>query len=144
MSYISRHSFLPFVIYRILLGGTIFALLAHGRHRRVTDRERASVRDGRDRPRAQAPSRGRHGSSRGPSRAVGATLGTLAAAAEVPLELLRDRLAARLGGVDGVARLLELRDVAGHVLVVGGERVDAGLPRLRLGLEVAARDAERR
>ena len=30
MNYISRHSFLPFVIYRILLGGTIFALLATG------------------------------------------------------------------------------------------------------------------
>lgn len=30
MQYISRHSFLPFVIYRILLGGTIFALLATG------------------------------------------------------------------------------------------------------------------
>jgi undecaprenyl-diphosphatase len=30
MQWISRHSFLPFVIYRILLGGTIFALLATG------------------------------------------------------------------------------------------------------------------
>ena len=30
MQWISRHSFLPFVIYRILLGGTIFALLARG------------------------------------------------------------------------------------------------------------------
>jgi undecaprenyl-diphosphatase len=30
MNYISRHSFLPFVIYRIALGGTIFALLATG------------------------------------------------------------------------------------------------------------------
>jgi len=30
MSYISKHSFLPFVIYRILLGGAIFALLATG------------------------------------------------------------------------------------------------------------------
>jgi len=30
MQYISRHSFLPFVIYRILLGGTVFALLATG------------------------------------------------------------------------------------------------------------------
>ena len=30
MNYISRHSFLPFVIYRILLGGAIFALLATG------------------------------------------------------------------------------------------------------------------
>jgi undecaprenyl-diphosphatase len=30
MQYISRHSFLPFVIYRILLGGTVFALLASG------------------------------------------------------------------------------------------------------------------
>ena len=30
MNCISRHSFLPFVIYRILLGGTIFALLATG------------------------------------------------------------------------------------------------------------------
>ena len=30
MQYISRHSFLPFVIYRILLGGTIFTLLATG------------------------------------------------------------------------------------------------------------------
>ena len=30
MQWISRHSFLPFVVYRILLGGTIFALLATG------------------------------------------------------------------------------------------------------------------
>jgi undecaprenyl-diphosphatase len=30
MQWISRHSFLPFVIYRILLGGTFFALLATG------------------------------------------------------------------------------------------------------------------
>jgi len=30
MQYISRHSFLPFVIYRILLGGTVFVLLATG------------------------------------------------------------------------------------------------------------------
>ena len=30
MSYISRHSFLPFVIYRIALGGVIFALLGAG------------------------------------------------------------------------------------------------------------------
>ena len=30
MNWISRHSFLPFVIYRLLLGGTIFALLATG------------------------------------------------------------------------------------------------------------------
>lgn len=30
MQWISRHSFLPFVIYRLLLGGTIFALLATG------------------------------------------------------------------------------------------------------------------
>ena len=30
MQWISRHSFLPFVIYRILLGGTIFWLLATG------------------------------------------------------------------------------------------------------------------
>ena len=30
MSYISRHSFLPFVIYRIVLGGVLFALLGTG------------------------------------------------------------------------------------------------------------------
>ena len=30
MQWISRHSFLPFVIYRLLLGGTIFALLLTG------------------------------------------------------------------------------------------------------------------
>jgi len=30
MQWISRHSFLPFVIYRLALGGTIFALLATG------------------------------------------------------------------------------------------------------------------
>jgi undecaprenyl-diphosphatase len=30
MSYISRHSFLPFVIYRLLLGGTIIVLLSMG------------------------------------------------------------------------------------------------------------------
>src|SRR5215213_378817 len=74
--------------------------------------------------------------------AVGAPLGPLAAAAEIPFELLRDRLAARLGRVDGVAGLFELRDVAGHLLVVGGERVDALLPRLRVGLEAAARNGQ--
>jgi undecaprenyl-diphosphatase len=30
MSYISKRSFLPFVIYRIALGGAIFAMLATG------------------------------------------------------------------------------------------------------------------
>ena len=30
MKYISTHSFLPFVIYRVLLGGTLIALLSAG------------------------------------------------------------------------------------------------------------------
>jgi undecaprenyl-diphosphatase len=30
MNYLKRHSFLPFVIYRILLGGTILVLLSIG------------------------------------------------------------------------------------------------------------------
>jgi len=30
MNYLKKHSFLPFVIYRILLGGTILVLLATG------------------------------------------------------------------------------------------------------------------
>ncbi|MEQ1736709.1 MAG: undecaprenyl-diphosphate phosphatase, partial [Rhodoglobus sp.] len=30
MRYISKHSFLPFVIYRILLGGTVMVLLSQG------------------------------------------------------------------------------------------------------------------
>jgi undecaprenyl-diphosphatase len=30
MKYISSHSFLPFVIYRLLLGGTLIALLSTG------------------------------------------------------------------------------------------------------------------
>jgi len=30
MSYISKHSFLPFVVYRLLLGGTLLALLSNG------------------------------------------------------------------------------------------------------------------
>ena len=30
MNYLKKHSFLPFVIYRILLGGTILVLLTMG------------------------------------------------------------------------------------------------------------------
>src|SRR5918995_1085491 len=74
--------------------------------------------------------------------AVGAPFGPLAAATEIPLELLGDRLAARFGCVDGVARLFQLRAVAGHLLVVSCERVDALLPRLRVGLEASAGDGE--
>src|SRR5215207_4791382 len=74
--------------------------------------------------------------------AIGTPLGTFATAAEVPLELLRDRLAARLGRVDRIAGLLELGDVAGHLLVIGGERIDALLPGLRVVLEAAAWDRE--
>ncbi len=35
MSYISKRSFLPFVIYRILLGGAIMVLLATGGPQRL-------------------------------------------------------------------------------------------------------------
>jgi undecaprenyl-diphosphatase len=30
MNYISKHSFLPFVVYRLLLGGTLLVLLSMG------------------------------------------------------------------------------------------------------------------
>ena len=127
MSYISKHSFLPFVIYRIVLGGILFALLGTG-VLQATDCGSTA---------AAAPSPVR------PARLVAAgPVGAVAAATQVALELLRDRLAARLGGVDRVARLLELRDVARHVLVVGRERVDARLPGLGLRLEVAAGDRQ--
>ena len=150
MRYISRRSFLPFVIYRILLGVAADGLLATGPRgltrsgyalRRGTSSDRSQTAEyERDPPRVGGSDRaGRQGSS--PASRV---VGLVAALAQVLLELLGDRLAARLGGVDGVARLLELLDVRGHVVVVAGERVDAALPGRGLLDEVAAGDRRRR
>ena len=63
---------------------------------------------------------------------------------EVALELARDRLAAGLGQVGGVARLLERADVVGDVLVLLGELVDAALPGPGVLGQLAERDASSR
>ena len=62
------------------------------------------------------------------------------APAQVALELLGDRVAARLGQVGGVLGLLEALDVLGDLGVGGRELVDAALPRVRVLVELAVRD----
>ena len=58
--------------------------------------------------------------------------GLFAAPLQVPLELPRDRLAARLRQVGRVAGLLEGADVVRDVLVLLGELVDTALPGARV------------
>ena len=67
---------------------------------------------------------------------------TVVAAAQVPLELARDGVAAGLGQVGGVPGLLQRPHVVGHLVVVVGQLVDTALPRQRLLLEVAGRDGQ--
>ncbi len=128
-----------------------------GRGRPARRRPRAAARCRRASsrpPRARAPSRssrqlaveareraepvGRE-DGEAQSHPPGLAARALVPAPQVPLELLRDRLARRLGQLGGVLRLLELVDVLGDLGVVGRELVHAVLPRRGVLGEVAER-----
>src|SRR5665648_423640 len=74
---------------------------------------------------------------RRPDPSSGGGPGSVVAASKVALELPGDRLAGRLGQLDGVLGLLELGDVLGDLGVLGRQLVDPVLPRLGVLRKVA-------